>query len=122
MMPNIDLPNMTENTKVLTIMRDALISHDTRLQDLRNDTNEIKKDVDIIKETTLAGNPTTGLISHSERIRELEKYADTIKETIRYWGRLIGGALLLNFLGFMAGIIVAVLQFLPLLKALAEKP
>jgi hypothetical protein len=120
-MPTIELPtNMTENTKWQTIIREALIAHDTRLQDLRNDAKELRKDIDVLTEATLAGNPTTGLLSHSERIRELEKYADSIKETIRYWGRLIGGALLLNFLGFMTGIVVAVLQFLPLLKALVE--
>lgn len=104
------------------MLRDGIIAHDTRIQDIRNDVNENKKDIEIIKEATLNGNPTTGLISHSERIRELEKYADSIKDTIRYWGRVIGGALLLNFLGFMFGIIVAVLRFLPLLEALAKKP
>lgn len=121
-MPPIDTPSVTSTTKILNMLRDGIIAHDTRIQDIRNDVNENKKDIEIIKEATLNGNPTTGLISHSERIRELEKYADSIKDTIRYWGRVIGGALLLNFLGFMFGIIVAVLRFLPLLEALAKKP
>lgn len=121
-MPPIDLPNMTETTKVLTMMRDALISHDTRLQNIRDDLNEARTDVEILKTTTIAGNPATGLLSHSERLRVLENYAETIKETIKYWGRLIGGALLLNFLGFMAGVIIAVIRFLPILEKLANRP
>lgn len=120
--PPIDLPNLTDRTKVMTMLRDGLISHDTRLQNLRDDQNELRKDVEMLKEAALTGNPSTGLLSHSERIRDLEKYAESIKDTIRYWGRLIGGALLLNFLGFMAGIIIALIQFLPILTKLANKP
>lgn len=120
--PPIDLPNMTDTTKVLTMLRDGLIAHDTRLQGLRDDINELNVDVKVIKEATLAGNPTTGLLSHAERIRILETYADGIKDTIRYWGRMVGGAMLLNFLGFMTGVIVAIIRFLPVLEALAKKP
>ncbi len=119
--PPIDI-NMTDRTKVMNMLRDGLIAHDTRLQGLRDDINEQKKDIEFIKETTLIGNPSTGLLSHSERLRDLETYAESVKDTIRYWGRMIGGALLLNFLGFMTGVIIAVLRFLPILEKLASKP
>lgn len=119
-MPPIDLPNLTDTAKVFTMMRDALISHDTRLQDIRNDLNDSKKDIDTLKEVVLIGNPTTGLLSHVEIIRNLETYINGLKENNKYWGRLIGGALVLNFLGFMTGVVIAVVRFLPLLEKLAK--
>ena len=119
-MPNFDLPNMTENTKVLTIMRDALISHDTRLQNIRDDLNETQADVEILKASVITG--TGNNLSLSERVRTLEAFAEGVKDTIKYWGRLIGGALLLNFIGFSTGIIIALIKFLPVLQKLAEKP
>lgn len=118
--PNIDLPNMTETAKILTMMRDALIAHDTRLQGLRDDLNDTTKDVTVLKETVLTG--TANSVSQAERIRNLETFAESIKDTIKYWGRLVGGALLLNFIGFMTGVLVAVIRFLPILERLASKP
>lgn len=119
-MPPIDLPNMTETTKVLTMMRDALIGHDTRLQGLRDDLNETNADVELLKANVLTGAGTS--LSHAERIRNLETFADGVKDTIKYWGRLIGGALILNFLGFATGILVALIKFLPILERLANQP
>lgn len=121
-MPPIDLSSMTERTKVMNMLRDGLIAHDTRIQNIRDDLNETRKDLDIIKEAAITGNPATGLISQAERIRNLESFTEGIKDTIRYWGRVIGGALLLNFIGFMAGIVIAVIRFLPVLEQLAKKP
>lgn len=119
-MPPIDLPNLTDTGKVLTMMRDAIIGHDTRLQKLRDDVSEQEKDIDMLKTAVLTGDNASGLLSHSERIRNLEKYAETVRDAIKYWGRFIGGALLLNFIGFMTGIIVALVRFLPLLEKLAS--
>jgi hypothetical protein len=119
-MPPIDIPNMTETTKVLTMMRDALIGHDTRLQNLRDDQSELKADVELLKSNVLTGAGTS--LSHAERIRNLETFAESVKDTIKYWGRLIGGALILNFLGFATGILVAILKFLPILERLASQP
>lgn len=119
-MPQIELPNLSETGKVLNMMRDALISHDTRLQNLRNDLTETNADVDVLKANVLTGEGTS--LSHAERIRNLETYVESVKDTIKYWGRLIGGALLLNFLGFMTGIIIAVIKFLPVLERLAAQP
>ena len=120
--PPINTPNMTDRTRVMNMLRDGLIAHDTRLQSLRDDHNELKKDVELIKEATIVGNSATGLLSHAERIRNLEAYIEGTKDTIKYWGRVIGGALLLNFIAFLAGIVVALIKFLPVLERLANQP
>lgn len=118
--PPIESDEMTNTIKTLNILRDGLISHDTRLQHMRDEFNETKKDVDELKTVVMIGRP--GELSHAERIRDLETYINSLKDTVKYWGRLIGGALLLNFLGFTAGILVAVIKFLPILEQLARNP
>lgn len=118
-MPPIDFPNMTDTQKVLTMLRDGLIAHDTRIQGIRDDMNEHQKDIDMLKTAVLTGD-NSGHLSHAERIRNLETYVEGVKDTIKYWGRFIGGALLLNFIGFSTGIIVAVIKFLPVLEKLAN--
>lgn len=120
-MPQIDLPNLSDTQKVLTMLRDGLIAHDTRLQGLRDDVTEQQKDIDILRTAVLTGD-NSGHLSHAERIRNLETYMEGLRDTIKYWGRLIGGALLLNFLGFMTGVLVAVIRFLPVLEKLASQP
>lgn len=119
--PPIETPSMTETTKVLTMLRDGLISHDTRLQNIRTDLNETSAKVTILETKVLIGDGEKEL-SHAERIRNLENFIEQVKDSLKYWGRFIGGALLLNFLGFLAGIILAVIKFLPLLEKLANKP
>lgn len=53
-----------------------------------------------------------------ERVRNLERFQDRFE----YWAKFLGGALILNFLGFAGGIIVAVVRFLPVLERLANQP
>jgi hypothetical protein len=120
MLPPIEIPNMTDSQKILNILRDGLISHDTRLQNMRNDMNDQGTDIEVLKKVVLTGDG--GILSHAERIRKLEGFIDKLEESLKYWGRLIGGALLLNFLGFITGIIIALVRFLPILEALAKKP
>lgn len=119
--PPIDTPSMTSTTKVLTMLRDGLISHDTRLQNIRTDLNETRTKVDVLETKVLIGDGNKEL-SHAERIRNLEHFTDQIKDSLKYWGRFIGGALLLNFFGFLGGIVVALIKFLPVLEKLANKP
>jgi hypothetical protein len=119
MFPPIDIPSMTDSQKVMNMLRDGLIAHDTRLQNMRDDMSEQEKDITALKKIVIIGN---GELSHSERIRKLEGFVVKIEDGFKYWGRLIGGALLLNFLGFMTGIIVALIKFLPILEKLAANP
>lgn len=120
LIPPIESPNMTDTIKTLNILRDGLISHDTRIQNMRDELNDIKKDVANLNEVVITGQ--VGELSHAERIRNLETYINGLRDTVKYWGRLIGGALLLNFLGFTTGILVAVIKFLPILEQLAKNP
>lgn len=121
-LPQIELPNLSDTTKVLSMLRDGLISHDTRLQNIRNDLNTVQEDIKMLREVVITGDQDGRELSHAERIRNLETYINNVKNAIQYWGRFIGGALLLNFIGFLAGIILAVMKFLPLLEKLANKP
>lgn len=118
--PPINLPNMTDSQKVLNMLRDGLISHDTRLQNMRDEINEHDSEIQILRKIVITGDDNT--LSHSERIRKLEGFVEKLEDALKYWGRFIGGALLLNFLGFLAGIIVALVKFLPVLEKLANQP
>lgn len=120
--PPIDTPSMTGTTKVLNILRDGLIAHDTRLQNLRTDLTETQNKVEILEKTVITGDLTGRELSHSERIRNLETFTGDLRDAIKYWGRYVVGALLLNFIGFMVGILVALIRFLPILEQLAKKP
>jgi hypothetical protein len=53
----------------------------------------------------------------TETVRNLLKFQDKFE----YWAKFIGGALILNFLGFAAGLIVAVVRFLPVLERIANQ-
>lgn len=119
MLPPIDIPNMTDSQKVLNMLRDGLIAHDTRLQGLRDGLNETDTKVHTLETIVITGDKE---LPHTERIRKLEGYVGDIRDAFRYWGRLVGGALLLNFLAFLGGIIVAIVKFLPVLERLANHP
>lgn len=118
--PPINLPNMTDSQKVLNMLRDGLISHDTRLQNMRDELNEHDSEIQLLRKMVVTGDD--GTLSHSERIRKLEGFVEKLEDALKYWGRFVGGALLLNFLGFLAGIIVALVKFLPVLERLANQP
>lgn len=111
-----DLPGLTETQKTFDAMRNNLITVNTAVNILQ----EISKEQDVrvrkLEEVVVTGN---GELALRERVRTLENFVDDIKDVMRYWGRLIGGALLLNFLGFTTGIIVALIKFLPVLERLA---
>lgn len=115
-MPPIDLPNMTDTQKILTMLRDGLISHDTRIQGIRDDVNDNKKDLDMLKATVLMGD-TAGHPSHAERIRNLETYVEGTKDAMKYWGRVIGG-MLLTLLGT---VFWAIVKLLPVLEKIAAQ-
>lgn len=53
-----------------------------------------------------------------ERMRNAEGYISNLK----YWGRFIGGALVLQTLAFLFTVIVAIVRFLPLLEKIAAQP
>lgn len=112
-----DLPGLTETQKTFDAMRNNLISVNTSLNTLQEAAKEHEVRVKKLEEVVVVGN---GELALRERVRTLESFVDDIKDVMKYWGRLIGGALLLNFLGFSVGIIVALIKFLPVLEKLAN--
>jgi hypothetical protein len=113
MSPTTDLPpevlaKMTDSQKINIKILQNITSINTALNDLQHE-------VKIHDEILVTGN---GKPSLQERIRRMESYIDNLQ----YWGRFIGGALIIQTIGFFVGIIIAVVRFLPLLERLAAKP
>ena len=77
--------------------------------------NDIQTKVNKHHEVLITGN---GEVSLLERMRKLE---DFVRE-FRYWQKFLVGALLLQTLAFLAGVLIALIRFLPVLEQLATKP
>lgn len=76
--------------------------------DLRNKSN-------IYEKILITGNPPNEL-PLPETVRNHENYIRDVK----YWGRFVGGALVLQTIAFGAAVVIAVVKFLPLLEKLAQ--
>lgn len=111
-LPEIPIPNLTDSQKLYTKMIENLVSVNTAV-------NDLQADVKTLNTVVIVGN---GELPLREVVRNHEKFILDIKDTMKYWGRLVGGALLLNFIGFMIGIVLAIYRFLPILEKLAQKP
>lgn len=116
-LPTFDLSTMTDKTKWINMLRDAVITHDTRITKAELGVKEHEERLDKLETIVISGDGDKEL-SHAERIRNLETLANSVK----YWGRFVGGALVLNFIGFSVGILVAYFKFLPVLERLANTP
>lgn len=77
--------------------------------------NDLRHDVSIHEKVLVTGN---GDLSLQERMRNVEGYIETMK----YWGRFIGGAILIQTISVFVAIIIAIVRFLPLLERLAAQP
>lgn len=113
MLPNTDLPpevynDLPDSQKIHIKMLQSITSINTVLNDLQHTVNAHNQ-------VLVTGN---GKPSIQERIRNLEKYI----EQLQYWGKFIGGALIIQTLGFFFGIVIALVRFLPLLEQLANQP
>jgi len=102
------LNNLTDSQKVHIKLLQNMNSINTLL-------NEINHDVAIHNRILITGN---GEPSLQERVRNIKDYIDAQK----YWWRFIGGALIMQTITLFVSLIVAVAQFLPLLKRLADQP
>ena len=109
-MPNDLTPEfiagLTDSQKINIQILQNLTSLNTRI-------NDIGHDVSVHDKLLVTGN---GVPSIPERLRVLEQFRDDVK----YWSRFIGGALVLQALAFLVGIVVAIVQFLPILKQIAD--
>jgi len=112
-MPNSDLTpdilaNLTDSQKTHIRILQNITSINTAL-------NDIQHDVNVHDKLLITGN---GELPIPERIRNVEKFIDSMN----FWGRFVGGALVVQTISFFIGIIVALVRFLPVLERLANKP
>lgn len=115
--PPLDLPSITDRTKMLNILRDGLISHDTRLQDLRNDVNSQKVDIDRLNKIVILGEGEREF-PLVERVRNLERLASRVEK--------FTNAIILQTVAFLFTVIGMGLAFFikvyPVLVNLANRP
>lgn len=114
MLPTSELP-----PEVYNDLPDSQKIHIKMLQNitsLNTVVNDMQHKVNVHDEALVTGG--NGKPSIQERIRTMEKYIDNLQ----YWGRFVGGALVVQTLGFFIGIVIALVRFLPLLERLANKP
>lgn len=103
---------------VLASLNDSQRTHIRILQNITSINtalNDIQHDVSVHNKILITGN---GELPLPERMRNAERTLTTIN----YWGRFVGGALIIQTIAFFAGIIVAIVRFLPLLEKLASNP
>lgn len=100
--------NLTDSQKINISILQNLTSLNTRV-------NTLSEDVALHNKLLVTGNGQPALV---ERMRNLEEFESSIK----YWQRFVGGAIIIQTMAFMIGLIVAVVKFLPLLQELAAKP
>lgn len=113
-LPITEFKNLTETDKALIVWQ-GLTDTWTKLQETIEHQKEIEADTRVHSKLLLTGNGEPSLL---ERMRAIEKF----QKDFEYWAKFIGGALLLNFIGFFTGIVIAIVRFLPVLERLANKP
>lgn len=104
----IAVPNMTESQKIFSSIIENQITINTAVNDLQKNQAKHHK-------VLLEGN---GDLPMLERVRNLEKFIDSWK----YWGRFIGGAMVIQTIAFAFAVMIAIIRFLPLLESLAKNP
>lgn len=103
---DLQIANLTETQKVNVQIIRNLTSINTAINDVRHD-------VDVHNKILITGN---GEPSLPERLRNVEEFV----ANVRYWGRLIGGAIVLQTLTVLIGVIIAIIRVLPLLEKLTK--
>jgi len=107
-MADLQIPNMTDTQKVFASIMENQISLNTAVNDLQELTSRHHK-------VLLDGN---GAIPLVEQVRNHEIFIVNIK----YWTRLVFGAIIIQTITFGVAVIMAVVRFLPLLERLAKSP
>jgi len=116
MLPPIDIPNMTDSQKVLNMMRDAIIAHDTRLQTIRNDVNDNTASIKTLAEIVITG--SASLPSHTEQLRTHQRFIDTVLRLA--W--IFVGAIVVQITAFAVMAIWVVARLYPILDQIANTP
>jgi hypothetical protein len=108
MMPNLEIPNLTDSQKLYKGMVENLITVNSGL-------NNAQEEIKVLNKVVLDGN---GELPIRETVRNHEVFIKDLK----YWIRLVGGAILLQTLAFAIGLVVALVRFLPVLERIASQP
>jgi hypothetical protein len=77
--------------------------------------NDIQTDVRDLIKIVITGN---GELPLREQVRNNSVFISSIK----YWTRFVFGALIVQTIAFTAGILIAIVKFLPVLERLATQP
>jgi hypothetical protein len=113
---DMDIEGLTpEAVASLTDTQKINIKIIQNLTSLNTSVNDLRHDVGVHDKLLVTGNGTPSI---QERLRNLETYTDTLK----YWGKFVGGAIVVQTVAFFVAIIVALVRFLPLLEQLAAQP
>lgn len=81
--------------------------------------NDMQSNIERYNKILITGD-NGGQLPLLERVRNLETYINGMKSSMKFWGRTIGAALLVQTLTFLAGIIIALVRFLPVLENLSK--
>jgi hypothetical protein len=99
------LAGLTDSQKVHINLLQSVNSMNTAINDLNHKV--------LAHEVILV----TSSPSLQDRVRVIEEYLNSLK----FWGRAIGLALLAQTIAFIGGIVVAIYRFLPVLERLAQQ-
>lgn len=77
--------------------------------------NDLSTKVHKHHEILITGN---GDVSLMERVRNIEKFVGSFQ----YWSKFLIGALIIQTLAFLGGVVIALIRFLPVLERLAAQP
>lgn len=112
--PISDFRNLDETNRSLLVWQ-GLMDTWNKLEETIEHQKNIEADTRVHDKLLLTGNGEPSLM---ERVRRLEEFENKFE----YWAKLIGGALLLNFIAFFVGTMVAIIRFLPVLERIANQP
>src|SRR5512138_2909153 len=102
----MQMPNITDNMTNEQKLAMNVVTLNTAV-------NELQTDVAKLDKVLITGNGEPS-------IREVVRKHDEVIKNVQYWSRFVGGALVLQTLAFLSGILVAIIKFLPVLERLAK--
>jgi hypothetical protein len=109
------IASLTDTQRTNLRMIQSISNINTTISSISSAMQELKTEVGTHEKILITGN---GIPSLQERLRSLEKFVDTFQ----YWLRFVGGAIVLQTLAFFVGVVIALVQFLPILKRIADQP
>lgn len=104
------IASLSDSQRMNVRIIQSLTNINNNISALNTNLTNIKIDVDNHEKILITGD--NGRLSMQERMRNVENYL----EGIRYWSRLVGGAILLQTITFGIATAIALVRILPLLE------